>query len=561
MTQPMMSGIVRTAAWPGKQGTDMSEMERVADLALLADPSIDRAVLGEGTFEDLSLGQMADLMAGSDKQIRKIAHDQLAHPLADVRAIRRRQALVKAMRTDEGRVCASLKTITARTRAGMAAVWGSLDDGYGTTTDRLGTAVARLHIGLKGLQELSKLLHGCRIADPAPRAVASPDDTNGCEGRQNGGDDTRGDSATALLRQLAETIDHSVPDGDFAAADRLLDRFSHQKNLIVLTGFDPLLHQRDVRALVTPDGPMALADRIRWMAAPRLRFGESDVAAAQDLTARREAALAPAAEVLIRACLTVTRFFDRLDDSLAFLAGSVSLHKALHSHGGPVCFPSVTRAEGRAFSCADLREVPLAVRGAAVGTDLGAPDLRLCLITGANQGGKTTFLTAVGQARVMAQCGLPIAARSLTAPVRRSILTHFRREEDSSLHSGKLEEELHRAARLVEQMRSPALVLFDESFASTNERDGSLLNEEIDDGLLHAGCEIWSVTHLTDYARHFYGVPCVVSLVAPRGRTFRLVQAAPASSADGLGLARRILGADDVAHHDAAHHKKGEKSC
>lgn len=525
MTQPQISANARNTAYPGKQGTDMSEMDQAADLALLADPSVDHAVLGEETFEDLGLGQVVDLMAGSDKQTREIAHDQLTHPLADVRAIRRRQALMKAMCADGGRTCAALKTITARTRADMAAVWGSLDDGYGTTTDRLGTAIARLHIGLHGLKELSERLHSHDCPE--------------------------------VLRDLVSAITHSVPDGDFDAADRLLDRLSHQKNLIVLTSFDPLLRQRGSRALVTPDGPMALADRIRWMAAPRLRLGESDVAAAQDLISRRETALAPAAGTLIRACLTMTRLFDRLDDNLAFLAGCVRLDKALRSHGSPVCFPSITGAEGRAFSCADLREIRLAVRGTAVGADLGAPDLRLCLITGANQGGKTTFLTAVGQARIMAQCGLPVAARSLSAPVRRSILTHFRHEEDPSLHSGKLEEEeLHRASRLVGQMRSPALLLFDESFASTNERDGSLLNEEIDDGLLRAGCEIWSVTHLTDYARHFYGIPCVVSLVAPKGRTFRFVQAEPASSADGLGLARRILGVQAFPQRQPIHHKR-----
>ncbi len=67
--------------------------------------------------------------------------------------------------------------------------------------------------------------------------------------------------------------------------------------------------------------------------------------------------------------------------------------------------------------------------------------MELLIITGANQGGKSTFLCAVGLAQVMMQCGMFVAAESFSANVCDGIYTHYKREEDASMRSGKLDEE------------------------------------------------------------------------------------------------------------------------
>ncbi len=68
----------------------------------------------------------------------------------------------------------------------------------------------------------------------------------------------------------------------------------------------------------------------------------------------------------------------------------------------------------------------------------------MVIITGANQGGKTTFLRRIGLARIMMQCGMFVPAKAFTANVCERTLTHFKREEDTAMESGKFDEELRR---------------------------------------------------------------------------------------------------------------------
>ena len=68
----------------------------------------------------------------------------------------------------------------------------------------------------------------------------------------------------------------------------------------------------------------------------------------------------------------------------------------------------------------------------------------LVIVTGANSGGKSTFLRSVGVAQLMMQCGLFVTAKSYRADVARGIFTHFIREEDSGMTSGRLDDELRR---------------------------------------------------------------------------------------------------------------------
>ena len=108
-----------------------------------------------------------------------------------------------------------------------------------------------------------------------------------------------------------------------------------------------------------------------------------------------------------------------------------------------------------------------------VGNDVDADGKRLIMITGANQGGKSTFLRSVGLAQLMMQAGMFVAAESFTASVSAGVFTHFKREEDTAMDKGKLDEELARMSVIADQIGPGSLLLCNESFASTNERDGS----------------------------------------------------------------------------------------
>lgn len=73
----------------------------------------------------------------------------------------------------------------------------------------------------------------------------------------------------------------------------------------------------------------------------------------------------------------------------------------------------------------------------------------------------------------MVQAGLFVSADSFTADVRTRLFTHYRREEDTEMESGKLDEELARMNDIASLVTPGAMVLFNESFAATNEREGS----------------------------------------------------------------------------------------
>ncbi len=78
---------------------------------------------------------------------------------------------------------------------------------------------------------------------------------------------------------------------------------------------------------------------------------------------------------------------------------------------------------------------------------------------------------------------------------------HFRREEDASMKSGKLDEELARMSEMADHLVPNSMLLFNESFAATNEREGSEIAKQIVCALLQGQTKILYVTHLHEFAR------------------------------------------------------------
>jgi DNA mismatch repair ATPase MutS len=128
------------------------------------------------------------------------------------------------------------------------------------------------------------------------------------------------------------------------------------------------------------------------------------------------------------------------------------------------------------------------------------------------------------------------------------MFTHFTREEDAGMRSGKLDEELSRMSSMVEAMTQNSIVLLNESFASTNEREGSEIARKIIRALLEAGIKVLYVTHLFDLAEGFYLAEGDADLflraerLAGGARTFRLLEGEPLPTSHGDDLYRRIFG-------------------
>jgi DNA mismatch repair ATPase MutS len=152
----------------------------------------------------------------------------------------------------------------------------------------------------------------------------------------------------------------------------------------------------------------------------------------------------------------------------------------------------------------------------------------------------------------MMQAGMFVAAESFTASVTAGIFTHFKREEDATMEKGKLDEELARMDVIAGQIRPGCLLLANESFASTNEREGSEIARQIIRALTEAGVRIVFVTHMYDLSSHYYAEhdPEMLFLRAERQpdghRTFRLPPGQPLPTSYGEDLYQEVFGAGMV---------------
>jgi DNA mismatch repair ATPase MutS len=171
----------------------------------------------------------------------------------------------------------------------------------------------------------------------------------------------------------------------------------------------------------------------------------------------------------------------------------------------------------------------------------------LVVITGANQGGKSTLLRGIGLALLMMQSGMFVTAKEFQAGVSAGIFTHYKREEDATMTSGKLGEELGRMNDIVDHVRPGGTVLFNESFAATNEREGSEIARQVLHALLESGIRVILVTHLFDLADglHDEHSDTAIFLRADRQdsghRTFRITEGAPLPTSYGIDLYDHIF--------------------
>lgn len=288
---------------------------------------------------------------------------------------------------------------------------------------------------------------------------------------------------------------------------------------------------------------------------------ERDDAGARALGELRGQGIALAANALGQSTDHILSYFKQLRAELGFYVGCLNLQEHLERKGEPTCMPDPLPAGASDLAARELYDVALSLSlGAAraVGNDLAADDRSLIVITGANRGGKSTFLRSLGLAQLLMQAGMFVPADAFRADVRDGLFTHFKREEDASLRSGKLDEELGRISSIVDQARPGSLVLFNESFASTNEREGSEIARQIVHALLEAGIKVGYVTHMYDLASGFHAERRDDTLFLraerlPDGRrTYRVVDGEPLPTSHGEDIYRRIFGDDPGAPAEVA---------
>lgn len=226
----------------------------------------------------------------------------------------------------------------------------------------------------------------------------------------------------------------------------------------------------------------------------------------------------------------------------------------LQAAGQPFCYPSFALCGQRiaADEACDLvlaHQLATAARTAIRNDFRLDPPERLLLVSGPNQGGKTTFARLFGQLHHLARLGVPVPARAATLMWWQGLFTHFERAEDIHGLHGKLEDDLVRIHAIIEHTNAASVVILNEIFSSTTTDDARFLGECILRKLLALGAVGVCVTFIDDLARLDPAIVSMASTVDARDpaiRTFKVVRKPP----DGKAYARALAAKHHLARED-----------
>lgn len=244
---------------------------------------------------------------------------------------------------------------------------------------------------------------------------------------------------------------------------------------------------------------------------------------------------------------SVIRLLDQLKFQLGFYCGGLNLYRYLSDRSIKVCFPEFADTH-KVLTVSELADLFLAVSGSSVITNsISYKDKHNWIITGVNQGGKTTFLRSIGTAQLLAQSGYPVAAEQYVCNIYHGIFTHFPDDEDAGLKHGLLEQELLKLNHIILQIVPESLLLLNETFATTTDYDAAYLAKELLKGTLERGITCFYVTHNYEFSRELFreNSPENIFLRADREgdgrRTFSLREGEPLKTGYALDLYRAVM--------------------
>lgn len=280
-----------------------------------------------------------------------------------------------------------------------------------------------------------------------------------------------------------------------------------------------------------------------------IRISERDESGFRALSELNDRGINPVANALAQSTDHILSFFTMLKTELAFYIGCMNLHDRVRELEEPMTFPVPLKPGEPTCYFRNLYDVclTLSMKQKVVGNDVAADNKDFVIVTGANQGGKSTFLRSIGLSQLMMQCGMFVPAEAYCAPLCNGLFTHYKREEDADMNSGKFDEELSRMSDIVDHLTAHCLVLFNESFAATNEREGAEIARQIVCALLERKIKVIFVTHMFAFAHGFTNgkTDNILFLRAERQndgeRTFKIVEGEPLETSYGQDLYNRIF--------------------
>lgn len=233
------------------------------------------------------------------------------------------------------------------------------------------------------------------------------------------------------------------------------------------------------------------------------------------------------------------------DREVQFYLAYLELIAPLKAAGLTFCYPQVS-ATSKEIRAVDAFDVALAGKLVAErGRPVVSNDFyltgseRLLVVTGPNQGGKSTFARTFGQLHYLASLGFPVPAAQAQLFLPDQLFTHFERQESLAGLRGKLEDELSRFRAILEDATSDSIIIINEGFTSTTLQDAQFLGQQILRRVMALdmlGVCVTFVDELTRLGPQTVSMASTVVPDNPAQRTYRVVR----KPADGLAYAAAI---------------------
>ena len=238
---------------------------------------------------------------------------------------------------------------------------------------------------------------------------------------------------------------------------------------------------------------------------------------------------------------------ERFDREVQFYVSYFDYINALKKMGLQFCYPEVSAdsKEVYLYEGFDMALARMSIRrgsGVVCNSFYLRNGERVIVVTGPNQGGKTTFARMFGQVHYFASLGLPVAGRKAKLFLPDGIFTHFERKEDITDLRGKLEDDLVRMRDILQRINSGSIVVINEIFSSTSTVDAVFLAKKVLEKIIQMDAIAVCVTFLDELASLNRKVVSMVATVDPDDptiRTYRVVRNAADGRAYAVSIAQK----------------------